>query len=62
VPRLGQGLLLLLTLGLLLGAFRHFAWLRARRATLGFLLAAALLGPVLVVDAGLKDHMGPPVR
>lgn len=58
VPRLGQGLLLLLTLGLLLGVVRRFAWLRARRATFGFLLAAALLGPVLVVDAGLKDHMG----
>lgn len=58
VPRVGQGLLLALALALLLGLFRPFAWLRARRTLFGFLLAGALLGPVLLVDATLKDTMG----
>ena len=58
VPRLGQGLLIALTLALLLGLVPCLGWLRARRTFFGFLLAGALLGPVLLVDATLKDTMG----
>lgn len=58
VPRLGQGLLALLAGALALGNWRRLAGLRARRASFAFLLAGALLGPVLIVDAGLKDHLG----
>ena len=58
VPPAGQSLLALLALGLLLGCLPRFAWLRSRRAILGFTLAAALVGPVLVVDAGLKNYWG----
>lgn len=58
LPRLGQGLLLGLSIALLLSIGQRFARLRARRVTLGFLLAGALLGPVLLVDATLKEHSG----
>ena len=58
VPPAGQSLLALLALGLLLGCLPRFAWLRSRRTIFGFTLAAALLGPVLVVDAGLKNYWG----
>lgn len=58
VPRLGQGLLALLAAALLLGCLPRLTWLRSRRAMFGFLLAAALLGPVLLVDATLKDVWG----
>ena len=58
LPRLGQGLLLLLTGLLLLGLLPRFAGLRARRRSLAFLFAGALLGPVLIVDATLKEHSG----
>lgn len=54
-PRAGQALLVILLGGLLLGGIKRLGWLHARRTTFGFLLAAALLGPVLLVDAALKD-------
>lgn len=54
-PRIGQALLVILAGGLLLGQIKRLRWLHARRAVFGFLLAAALLGPVLLVDATLKD-------
>ncbi|MBL8430272.1 MAG: phosphatase PAP2 family protein [Dechloromonas sp.] len=54
-PRVGQALLIVLASGLLLGSIKRLTWLHARRTTFGFLLAAALLGPVLLVDATLKD-------
>ncbi len=57
-PRVGQGLLIILTAGLLLGCLPRLDWLRARRVVLGFTLAGALLGPVLLVDATLKDYWG----
>lgn len=58
LPRLGQGLLVALLL-LWLGSFRaHWPKLRARRVTFGFLLAAALAGPILLVDATLKEYSG----
>ena len=37
---------------------RPFAAIRAQRLLFAFLLAAAVLGPGLVVDAGLKNHLG----
>lgn len=58
LPRLGQGLLLALTALWLLSFVPKLAALRARRAAIGFLLAAALAGPVLLVDIALKDHSG----
>lgn len=58
LPRLGQGLLVALLLLWLLGFAKRFPKLKARQATFGFLLAAALLGPVLLVDATLKEHSG----
>ena len=54
-PRAGQALLVILAGGLLLACSKRLTWLHARRTTFGFLLAAALLGPVLLVDATLKD-------
>lgn len=58
LPRLGQFLLLVLTVLLLLGTLKRFSRLKARRAAIGFLLASALLGPVLLVDYALKGHFG----
>lgn len=58
VPRLGQGLLIFLVAALLLGCLHPFTWLRSRRTLFGFILAGALLGPVLLVDATLKDYWG----
>lgn len=58
LPRLGQGLLVGLLLLWLLSFWSRLPRLRARRATFGFLLAGALLGPVLLVDATLKEHSG----
>ena len=57
-PRVGQLLLVVLLAGLLLGCLRPLTGLRARRLTFGFLLAAAVAGPVLLVDVALKDHWG----
>src|SRR5574343_386821 len=58
VPRLGQGLLIGLGAALLLGCLPRLSGLRARRAVFGFVLAGALLGPILTVDVVLKDHWG----
>lgn len=58
LPRLGQGLLVGLLVLWLLGFSRRFPKLQARRITFGFLLAAALAGPILLVDATLKEHSG----
>jgi len=58
LPRLGQLLLGVLTLLLLLGLSDRLPRLKARRVVFGFLLASALLGPVLLVDYSLKGHFG----
>lgn len=58
LPWLGQGLLVTLLLLWLLSFGTRFPKLRARRATFGFLLLGALLGPILLVDATLKEHSG----
>lgn len=58
LPRLGQATVAVLAL-LWVGSFiPRAAWLKARRAGIGFLLAAALIGPMLIVDIGIKDHSG----
>jgi membrane-associated PAP2 superfamily phosphatase len=58
LPRLGQGLLFALLLMFLLSFWKRFPKLKARRAMIGFLLAGGLLGPILLVDATLKEHSG----
>lgn len=58
LPRLGQATVLTLLALWLLSFVRRFEALRARRATFGFLLAAAIIGPTLLVDIGFKDHSG----
>ncbi len=58
LPHFGR-LLIMVFLALWLASFvRRFAWLRAQRLLFVFLLAGAVVGPVLVVDAGLKNHFG----
>ena len=58
LPRIGQGLLVALLL-LWLGSFvPRLVKLKARRTLFGFLLAGALLGPIILVDATLKEHSG----
>jgi membrane-associated PAP2 superfamily phosphatase len=58
LPRLGQSTLIALSLALVVSFIKYFPRLRARRSSVAFLLAAALLGPVLLVDATLKEHSG----
>lgn len=58
LPRLGQAVVLTLAGLWLAGWIFRRGWLRARRAAVGFLLAGALVGPVLVVDIAFKDHSG----
>lgn len=58
LPRVGQGLLVVLAALWLLSFWSRLAKLRARRTMFGFLLAGALLGPILLVDATLKEHSG----
>ncbi len=58
LPRLGQLTVVVLAALWLLGFLKRFPRLRARRALTGFLLAGAILGPVLLVDIGFKDHSG----
>lgn len=56
VTRFGQGLLLLAA-ALFVGSFVRQAWVKHRRYW-GFLLLAALIGPILLVDVALKDYWG----
>lgn len=58
LPRLGQSLLLVLLILFLLGFWRRFPGLKARRVAIGFLIVGGLLGPILLVDATLKEHSG----
>ncbi len=58
LPRLGQGLLVTLLILWLLGFRRRFPALKAKQASVGFLLCGALAGPILLVDATLKEHSG----
>ena len=58
LPWLGQGLLVALLLLWLASFIPQLAKLKARRVLFGFLLSGALLGPILLVDATLKEHSG----
>ena len=58
LPRAGQSLLLVLLILFLLGAWPRFPKLKARRVAIGFLIVGGLLGPILLVDATLKEHSG----
>jgi len=58
LPRLGQALLLALVSLLALSFAPRLNWLKSRRVGIAFLLASALLGPVLLVDYSLKGHFG----
>ncbi len=58
LPRLGQATVLTLMALWLLSFLRRFPKLAAQRRGFAFLLVAALTGPVLLVDIGLKDHSG----
>lgn len=58
VPPLGQGILLALALVLVFGFRCAWPRLRAWRTPAAFLLVAALLGQGLLVDQGLKNHLG----
>jgi membrane-associated PAP2 superfamily phosphatase len=58
LPRIGQALIVVLLALWLLSYVRRFPKLRARRVLVGFVLVSGLLGPVLLVDATLKEHSG----
>ncbi len=58
IPRLGQGFLALIGLGLALGFTPRLRRLRSKRRILAFMLVGALTGPVLLVDVTLKDQWG----
>lgn len=58
LPRIGQGMLVVLLVLWLLSFAKRFPRLRARRVLFGFLLAGALAGPILLVDNILKEHSG----
>lgn len=58
LPRLGQLLFLLVGLLLVLSLVDQHGKFRGMRSVLVFLFAGILVGPVLVVDVGLKDHSG----
>ena len=58
LPRIGQALLVILPILWALSFVRRFPALKARRTVFGFLLVGGLLGPVLLVDATLKNHSG----
>ncbi|MGV0974713.1 MAG: phosphatase PAP2 family protein [Azonexus sp.] len=58
LPRIGQALIVILPILWALSFVRRFPALKARRVLFGFLLVGGLLGPVLLVDATLKNHSG----
>lgn len=58
LPRVGQALIVILLVLWGLSFAKRFPALRARRVMFGFLLIGGLLGPVLLVDATLKEHSG----
>lgn len=58
LPNLGRALIVGLLLCWLSSFIYRHPILKSRRFFFGFLLAAAVIGPILVVDAGLKNHVG----
>lgn len=57
-PGFGRLMLLLILALFALSFVKALTRIKARRALFGFLLAGALLGPVLLVDYTLKGHFG----
>ena len=58
LPRLGQLVFLLVSVLLVLSLVDRHGKFHGMRSVLVFLFAGILVGPVLVVDVGLKDHSG----
>jgi len=58
MPRLGQAIVLALLVLTPLSFIPHLSRLRPHRGTFAFLLVAALIGPIGLVDAVLKEHSG----
>ena len=58
LPRLGQLVFLLVGVLLVLSLVDRHGKFRGMRSVLVFVFAGILVGPVLVVDVGLKDHSG----
>lgn len=58
MPRLGQAIVLALLLLFPLSFVPQLKRLRPHRGTLAFLLVAALIGPITLVDTVLKEHSG----
>lgn len=58
LPRLGQFMLVVITLLWVISHFKRWKKLHSKRWLLSFLMAGMLIGPALVVDVGLKDHAG----
>lgn len=58
LPYAGRLLVLLFLFLLLATFFKRFSAFRAQRLLFAFLLSGALVGPALIVDAGLKNHIG----
>ncbi len=57
LPRLGQFMLIVITLLWVTSQFKRWKKLHSKRWLLSFLLAGIFIGPTLVVDVGLKDHL-----
>lgn len=57
LPRLGQLMLIVITLLWVISQFKRCEKLHSKRWLLSFLLAGILIGPTLVVDVDLKDHL-----
>ncbi len=58
MPRVGQAIVLTLLVLTPLSFLPRLTRLRPHRGTLAFLLCAALIGPIGLVDAVLKEHSG----
>ena len=58
LPRVGQLFILVLFILWVMGFFKRFPAVQARRRWISYVLLAALLGPILIVDVGLKGHFG----
>ncbi len=58
VPAVSKALIIGLLILFLLGLWPRMTRLRLQRATIAFLLVAGLVGPGLIVDYGLKGHLG----
>lgn len=58
LPHFGRLLVTVFLVLWLVSFVPRLAWFRAQRLLFAFLLVGAVVGPILVVDAGLKNHVG----